>query len=169
MKAACDRWRALVHARLDGELPPDESALLDAHLETCPGCRAFLDDLESVREGLLSLPEHPLPDSALGAVLGRTTGKPRAALGAWAGWAAAAAAAAIVLGFLWSRPGPPPSADPADLARARAEARYVLALTARVFHESEKTACDRVVVGEVAPALRRVPIRWSELAPTRKL
>jgi anti-sigma factor RsiW len=171
MKPDCERFRTLVHERLDGELGPDDSSLLDSHLDACAACRAFVSELESVRDGLLALPEHPLPDAVLRAVLPLTTRKPRVAHGTWASFAAAAAVAAIVLGILWSRPGPlaPATPDAAELARARSQARYVLALAARAFHESERTARDRVVVGEVAPALRRVPVRWSEFAPARKL
>ena len=35
------RWREAVSARLDGEDPGIDPALVDAHLARCPGCRAF--------------------------------------------------------------------------------------------------------------------------------
>ena len=37
----CTRWREAVSARLDGEDPGIDPALVDAHLARCPGCRAF--------------------------------------------------------------------------------------------------------------------------------
>jgi predicted anti-sigma-YlaC factor YlaD len=37
----CTRWREAVSARLDGEDPGLDPALVDAHLARCPGCRAF--------------------------------------------------------------------------------------------------------------------------------
>jgi predicted anti-sigma-YlaC factor YlaD len=48
----CDRAREYASLRLDGELSDFERALLDSHLERCPGCRAFADDLVSVTERL---------------------------------------------------------------------------------------------------------------------
>ena len=37
----CDRWREAISARLDGEDPGIDPALVDAHLARCAGCRAF--------------------------------------------------------------------------------------------------------------------------------
>ena len=37
----CTRWREAVSARLDGEDPGIDPALVDAHLARCAGCRAF--------------------------------------------------------------------------------------------------------------------------------
>jgi len=37
----CTRWREAVSARLDGEDPGIDPALVDAHLARCSGCRAF--------------------------------------------------------------------------------------------------------------------------------
>jgi hypothetical protein len=39
----CARARLWVSLRLDGELSELEQALLDAHVRTCAGCRAFAD------------------------------------------------------------------------------------------------------------------------------
>jgi predicted anti-sigma-YlaC factor YlaD len=38
---SCERWREAVSARLDGEDPGMDGALLDAHLARCADCRAF--------------------------------------------------------------------------------------------------------------------------------
>jgi predicted anti-sigma-YlaC factor YlaD len=38
---SCERWREAVSARLDGEDPGIDVALLDAHLVRCATCRAF--------------------------------------------------------------------------------------------------------------------------------
>jgi predicted anti-sigma-YlaC factor YlaD len=48
----CDRAREYASLRLDGELSDFERALLDSHLERCPGCRAFAADLGCVTERL---------------------------------------------------------------------------------------------------------------------
>jgi predicted anti-sigma-YlaC factor YlaD len=52
----CDRAREYASLRLDGELSDFESALLDSHIERCPSCRAFADDLVGVTERLRSAP-----------------------------------------------------------------------------------------------------------------
>jgi predicted anti-sigma-YlaC factor YlaD len=48
----CDRAREYASLRLDGELSDFERALLDSHLDGCPSCRAFADDLVGVTERL---------------------------------------------------------------------------------------------------------------------
>lgn len=47
---------------LDGELPPDPCAVLEAHFEDCAPCRAFLESLRATVR-LIERDEHPpLPD-----------------------------------------------------------------------------------------------------------
>jgi predicted anti-sigma-YlaC factor YlaD len=43
--AVCDRSRAWISLRLDGEISQIESALLRAHLTVCADCRSFGDDV----------------------------------------------------------------------------------------------------------------------------
>jgi predicted anti-sigma-YlaC factor YlaD len=45
----CTRWREAVSARLDGEDPGIDPALVDAHLARCPGCRAFASAADDAR------------------------------------------------------------------------------------------------------------------------
>jgi predicted anti-sigma-YlaC factor YlaD len=52
----CDRAREYASLRLDGELSDFESALLDSHIERCPSCRAFAEDLVAVTERLRTAP-----------------------------------------------------------------------------------------------------------------
>jgi predicted anti-sigma-YlaC factor YlaD len=52
----CDRAREYASLRLDGELSDFESALLDSHIERCPSCRAFADDLVGVTDRLRTAP-----------------------------------------------------------------------------------------------------------------
>jgi predicted anti-sigma-YlaC factor YlaD len=44
---SCERWRDAVSARLDGEEPGIDPALIDAHVARCPGCRAFAAEVTS--------------------------------------------------------------------------------------------------------------------------
>jgi len=46
---SCERWREAVSARLDGEDPGMDVALLDAHLVRCADCRAFEASAETAR------------------------------------------------------------------------------------------------------------------------
>jgi predicted anti-sigma-YlaC factor YlaD len=45
----CDRWRDAISARLDGEDPGIDAALVDAHLERCAACRAFASSAAAAR------------------------------------------------------------------------------------------------------------------------
>jgi len=47
----CDRWREAISARLDGEDPGVDTALVDAHLTRCPDCRSFAAAAEAARRG----------------------------------------------------------------------------------------------------------------------
>ncbi len=66
MKAEdCREWRPLLGAYALGDLPPEERAGLEAHLEGCPGCRAEAESLGAVAQ-LLPLADparfsHPAP------------------------------------------------------------------------------------------------------------
>ncbi len=170
MTERCARARRVAHSLLDGDAGPGALADLEAHLAVCPSCRELVADLEIVRAGLRELREHPLPCGALEEVLDRTVraseGRRRAAR--WAAWATAAAAATILLALTWIRPGPPAAPVGGDLARARREAGIALSLAAGAIRETERAASDRVLAARVAPALRRVPVRWSALAASRK-
>jgi predicted anti-sigma-YlaC factor YlaD len=83
----CDRAREYASLRLDGELSDFECALLDSHLDRCPSCRAFADDLVGVTARLREAPlEHPSIAVTL----------PRRRSVAWRGIQVSAAAAAVV-------------------------------------------------------------------------
>jgi anti-sigma factor RsiW len=173
--SGCDVFRPLLDERLDGDLAADRAAALEAHLAECADCRAVAEGLAAVRAGLRALPEHPLPSVALEEVLDRTVraGRPKvlprfAAL--WPAWAGAAVV--VVLALLLARLPHEPSTlaqpSPAEVARARSEARLVLSVASNALHRAERAARDRVVAGEVAPALRRLPIRWTARPEPRK-
>ncbi|WP_433531096.1 zf-HC2 domain-containing protein [Micromonospora sp. CA-263727] len=39
----CEQWREILSAQLDGEATPEEQGTVAVHLETCAGCRGWLD------------------------------------------------------------------------------------------------------------------------------
>jgi anti-sigma factor RsiW len=58
----CERARVWASLRADGELSELESALLGAHLERCPECRAFARGVDAVARGLRRVRlERPAP------------------------------------------------------------------------------------------------------------
>lgn len=48
----CERYLDLISARLDGPLSPQDEAELNAHLNTCPECRAIADDFSKMHSAL---------------------------------------------------------------------------------------------------------------------
>src|SRR3954462_430404 len=45
---ACERWREMLSAQLDGEDDPAARELVDEHLAGCAGCREWLDRAATV-------------------------------------------------------------------------------------------------------------------------
>ncbi len=60
----CDHVRLGLSARLDGEDAGVPDAVLDAHVETCLGCRAWLDGAAAVSRRLRLRVTEPPPDLA---------------------------------------------------------------------------------------------------------
>ena len=66
----CQELVELVTEYLDGALPDDDRARMDAHLDACPGCRAYLAQMEAtlrVLQGTPALEERPEVAKLLGA------------------------------------------------------------------------------------------------------
>lgn len=58
---ACSDVVALLSDYLDGELPADIRAVVDAHLAVCPSCRELARSLKLMIELCRELGRHPLP------------------------------------------------------------------------------------------------------------
>jgi predicted anti-sigma-YlaC factor YlaD len=56
---ACERWQEAISARLDGEDPGIDAALVDAHLARCARCRAFAADATGARQPIGAAPHVP--------------------------------------------------------------------------------------------------------------
>jgi anti-sigma factor RsiW len=178
--SGCDGAFELLHLRLDGvKLEVEQERRLQSHLSACPACGEAAAQLGRLQDGLRDLPHVPLPDSALEEVWRRTSRRPP--FGGWLGewmldWRAAAVAAALCLALVavWQLGQPlglvdrPPIAEDLgagepseeELARAAAEARLVLQMTAQALRATQRTAVDEVLAGQVSPALRSTTIRW---------
>lgn len=92
----CERARQWSSLRADDELSELESALLDAHLRNCAGCRAFVRDVVAATSALRSA-EALEPAGAISVDVGRSW---RERLALQAVVLAAAISAAVVVGGL---------------------------------------------------------------------
>ncbi|MFF5213667.1 zf-HC2 domain-containing protein [Micromonospora sp. NPDC000442] len=58
----CEQWREILSAQLDGEVTADEQRRVGGHLETCAGCRAWLDSAAKVTRRARTQVVTSLPD-----------------------------------------------------------------------------------------------------------
>ncbi len=61
---ACRELVELLTDYLEGVLPPDEVAAVDAHLDDCDACRAYLDQMRATISMLGSVPVETLSERA---------------------------------------------------------------------------------------------------------
>ena len=79
----CENFAALLDPFVDGELSPDEMARVQAHLDGCPACRAYVDDALAIRAAFPQAEETELPEdfhrsvmAAVAAQAGRKRSRP---------------------------------------------------------------------------------------------
>lgn len=105
----CEKYAALISAWLDGELNEEETGRLQAHLFTCPGCRAYLADLKAMGRAFPSLEEVEVPEDFTASVMARIRAqtppeKKRASHTLWRRWGAWACCLALLVlvgGGVW--------------------------------------------------------------------
>ena len=105
----CEDYAALISAWLDGELNEEETGRLQAHLFTCPGCRAYLADLKAMGRAFPSLEEVEVPEDFTASVMARIRAqtppeKKRASHTLWRRWGAWACCLALLVlvgGGVW--------------------------------------------------------------------
>lgn len=95
---SCAPFRDQLSAHLDGELAPEMSSSLRAHLEACSACRDELRELEIAREVLVALPPERPPAGWSGGVLSTLRGG-----------ASAGASAGVLPAPLAGEPASPPT------------------------------------------------------------
>ena len=67
----CENFAALLDPFVDGELSPDEIARVQAHLDGCPACRAYVDDALAIRAAFPDAEDTPVPDGFSESVMAR--------------------------------------------------------------------------------------------------
>lgn len=108
----CEEYAALLDLYVDGELPAEELEQVRKHLETCPGCRAYVDDALAIRAGFPEAEDTEVPEGFVESVMERVmgdAGKPAERRYPWkraASLTALAACCALVI-FAGSRVDPP--------------------------------------------------------------
>ncbi len=157
-----------VHRRLDGDpLDDAEGRRLEQHLAGCSRCREADAELRSLQTTLRALPLGRLPDAAVERLLRHAArDERRRVLRRWGvDWrlAAAAVVTTAVIGIWYVASPPAFRPSEAELARAAAETRAVLGLTAQALRRAERTATREVLAGDVAGALRKLPIDWRRI------
>lgn len=126
---SCRAWRDEIALMVGDEMPPDEAAPVQRHLESCPACRALAAELRADRGILADLAAEAPPVDALERMRRRAvaavepsraagpTGPGRRGRGIWLGLAAALLAAAVALGLWTSQVRRQPAVGPAESPR----------------------------------------------------
>lgn len=66
---ACRELVELVTDYVEGALAPSEVAAIEAHLDECPGCRAYLAQMRATIAAVGAVRVETLPDAAVDALL----------------------------------------------------------------------------------------------------
>jgi anti-sigma factor (TIGR02949 family) len=66
---ACTEEVELITDYLEGALPGEDRRRLEAHLETCPGCTEYLEQMKTVAGSLGDLREESIPPELRGALI----------------------------------------------------------------------------------------------------
>lgn len=111
----CEQYAALLDLYLDGELPPEELERVQSHLETCPGCQAYVDDGLAIRAGFPEVEDTEVPEGFAERVMERireASGREKKVLELrrrsarrWVGSLAALAACCGLVLLTWGGPG----------------------------------------------------------------
>lgn len=139
-----------------------------AHLAVCRACREVHETLTQADTELGELSTIPFPDGALAALWSRTVeaDRPLAPAVRWYGGArrvAMAASLVFAVTVSWLALHEVTARQDRE-ARAVAEARYVLAVTAGAVQRVEMVAVEEVLETHVGGALKNLTNQWTQLS-----
>lgn len=104
---SCEQYELLAGLAIDGEASPEERAQLAEHLEACPDCRAYFEDMKRIHDAF-AREETVLPEGFSARVMDRVRETPQdrpakkaAAFPRWGRWAALAACCGVVALSAW--------------------------------------------------------------------
>lgn len=151
----CNEALELLSAQLDGALTIEEQTTLEAHLQTCPECRAVQKELAAIDAALPSLEREPpklLHDAVMQEIRRETRKKKeqKPLLRFIGVLAAAAALLAVLAGFDIIRL---PGFDHGEAAVSMGDSLFPKAQSAKDFAErlSRQTGCRVILVEHCAP------------------
>jgi len=107
---SCERYELLASLVLDGEADEAERSELTAHLEVCPECRAYFEDIKRIHESF-AREEAVVPEGFSAQVMDRVRGtkqdrreksKKIITFPHWRRWTALAACCAVVVLSIWA-------------------------------------------------------------------
>lgn len=95
----CALDASLLDLFLDGALSPEETETVQAHLDTCPECRSYIDDVLAMREFFPDVEDVKLPENFMANVMAEVAKAPqsRPRKQPWGKLAVAAACLAFVV------------------------------------------------------------------------
>ena len=67
----CEEYAALLDLFVDGELATEEMTRVRSHLETCPGCRSYVDDVLAIRAAFPGVEDTEVPEGFAESVMER--------------------------------------------------------------------------------------------------
>lgn len=145
----CEEYGALISAWLDGELNEADTRRLQAHLFTCPGCRAYLADLKAMSRAFPPLEEVEVPEDFTASVMARIRAqtppeKKKASPALWRRWGAWACCLALLVlvgGGVWR----------ADLVSHNMKNQVAAADAASLTTDSAGAESDRSGSAQAAP------------------
>jgi len=146
----CDRARAWISLRLDGELSEFEGLMLGAHVERCAACRAFAADAAGFTAALRAAPLESLERRVTAIARRRPLGRRAVQLGA----AAALVAASAGLGSIFGAVGSGSSRVPSPAHGAQ---------PTPIFYPAPIKYAKPLGVRDVRPAIERVTRRGLRL------
>lgn len=147
----CEEALERLEPSLDGDLPPEEEARLQAHLARCPSCAAESALAAGIQRELRALPLHDCPPEVLERV--RRAGRVLPFPSRPVRWALAAAMLAVTAGggvFVVQR-------------RAIEEARFALAYVGQVSRRTGLDLRDDMQQRLVVPATRSLSLSLEEV------
>lgn len=65
----CEEFAALLDPYVDGELSEEEAVRVREHLESCPGCRRYVDEALAIRAAFPDVEGTPVPEGFAGGVM----------------------------------------------------------------------------------------------------
>jgi anti-sigma factor RsiW len=169
MEQSCREFELALEQYLDGEITGEAAVRFQEHLRRCPACRDEVEAEQLLRASFAALPVISCPDAVVHGIRDVTlsasahsvqvrrwfplTGRRR-----WALAPAVAAAAAVVVLALVAMPRlrrhePAPPYSRLEIARARQEAVWCLAFSARVIDLSSREAVSEVFGRQVPQAI----------------